>query len=99
VKRFSPVAAALATFACAALSSPAAWGASLEVAPSAKSSTRAAHAHLCPCHRTARRHGARVRGPATYADWAYFDPCCRATGHPRPKGFCGGRDFYLGGVW
>lgn len=63
--------------------------ASLDITPSA----RAAHPH-----KAWRRH-ARVHTRVSYVDWYHFDPRCRPTGYPRPRGFCGGRDYYLGGVW
>src|SRR5262249_60518559 len=69
--------------------------ASLDVRPSARSGMTV-HPQRCACHKAVRRHGSRAHAQTTYADWTYFDPCCRATGHPRPKGFCGGGRLFLG---
>jgi hypothetical protein len=91
--------------ALAAYPPAAAEAASLDVTPS-RVEMRAGTGPHCGCHRKWRRHAVHARGrhvhvvqPVEDVDWAVFDPCCRPTGHPRPRGFCGGRDFYLGGVW
>ncbi|HLL28174.1 MAG TPA: hypothetical protein VKT73_11095 [Xanthobacteraceae bacterium] len=80
------VATGFAAFALAALIPPAANAADLGVTPRAPMK-RVAHACTCRGHAYEE------------VDWFYFTDCCYPTGHPRPKGFCGGKDFYFGGVW